>query len=84
MDVDPDSSHVLLTQDSLVCGPLESSDDGILDLVQVLHSLGDVHHSVRSGLVRSETPDFTCVVNVPGSEFVIFFCELLANNPGEE
>ena len=43
----------------LLGGPLESSDDRILDLVEVLHSLGAVDEDVGSGGVGAEAPDLT-------------------------
>ena len=43
----------------LLCCPLEASDDTVLDLVQVLHSLGAVAHDVGSGAVGAEAPDLT-------------------------
>ena len=43
----------------LLGGPLESSDDRILDLVEVLHSLGAVDEDVGAGGVGAEAPDLT-------------------------
>jgi hypothetical protein len=38
-------------------GPLEAGDDGVLDLVKILHSLGAVHQDVGAVRVGSEAPD---------------------------
>lgn len=59
IDVEPDSSQVLLRHDSLLGGPLESSHHRVLDLVQVLHSLGTVHQDVGTGTLGAEAPDLT-------------------------
>lgn len=49
----------------LLCGPLESSDNAVLDLVEVLHSLGAVHQQVGASALRTEAPDLTCLSGVP-------------------
>jgi hypothetical protein len=41
-DVEPDTSLVLLANDSLLGGPLEGGDARVLDLVEVLDSLGNI------------------------------------------
>ena len=41
----------------LLGGPLEAGDDGILDLVEVLDSLGAVDEDVGAGGVGAEAPD---------------------------
>merc|ERR1719365_585001 len=43
VDVEPDGSQVFVTHHPLLGGPLESSHNTVLDLVQVLHSLGAVN-----------------------------------------
>ena len=43
----------------LLGGPLESSHNGVLDLVEVLHSLGAVDEDVGAGGVGAEAPDLT-------------------------
>merc|ERR1711989_131603 len=43
IDVEPTVAHVLIAQAALLGGPLESSHNTVLDLVQVLHSLGAVN-----------------------------------------
>ncbi|GMT28562.1 hypothetical protein PFISCL1PPCAC_19859, partial [Pristionchus fissidentatus] len=52
VNIEADSSHVLVTQHSLLGGPLESSNNGILDLIKVLYSLGYINQKVGSGSVR--------------------------------
>jgi len=64
-NVETDSTHVLVTEDTLLGGPLESSDHGVLDLVQILHSLGGVNQKVGTGGVGTESPDLTGLVDVP-------------------
>ena len=82
VDVDPDPSHVLFAKHTLVGSPLESSDYRVLDLVQVLHSLGDISDNVRSSLVGTETPDLTGIVDVPGGNLVVLLGKLFTDNPG--
>merc|ERR550525_915971 len=44
VDVEPDCSQVFVTHHTLLCSPLETSHHTVLDLVQILHSLGAVNH----------------------------------------
>ena len=44
---------------TLLGGPLEASDDGVLDLVQVLNTLGAVDEEIWSGTLWAEAPDLT-------------------------
>merc|ERR1719430_149891 len=57
VDVESDGSQVFVTQHTLLGGPLEPGYNTVLDLVEVLHSLGAVNHQVGSIGVRSEAPD---------------------------
>ena len=41
----------------LLGGPLEAGDDAVLDLVEVLHSLGAVNHQVGAVGVGTEAPN---------------------------
>jgi len=41
----------------LLCGPLEASNDRVLDFIQVLNSLGAVNEDVRASGVGAEAPD---------------------------
>lgn len=59
IDVEPDTSQVLLSHDSLLGGPLEAGDHGVLDLVQVLHSLGTIDQDVGPSSLGTEAPDLT-------------------------
>ena len=45
-------------------GPLEAGNDGILDLVKILHSLGGVDEDVGPGALGTEAPDLTRFVHV--------------------
>merc|ERR1712123_329789 len=44
VQIETGGTHVLIAQDSLLRSPLESSNNGVLDLVKVLHSLSAVNH----------------------------------------
>jgi len=65
VEIKADSAHVLVAQNSLLGSPVETGLDGILDFVEELDSLGDVDDHVGTGLVRSEAPDLSAVVDVP-------------------
>jgi hypothetical protein len=56
-DVETNASHVLLAENTLLGGPLERSDHGILDFVEVLNSLGDIEHDVGAVGFGTESPD---------------------------
>lgn len=45
--------------------PLEASHNTILDLIKVLHSLGDIDQHVGTISVRPEAPDLSCFTDVP-------------------
>lgn len=64
-NVESDTSHVLLSHDSLLGGPLESSLAGVLDFVEVLDGLGLINEKVGAGGLRTEAPDLLCVVDIP-------------------
>lgn len=64
-DVDADTTHVLLSADTLLRCPLEGSNARVLDLVEVLHTLGDIDEQVGAGGVGAEAPDLTRIGDVP-------------------
>merc|ERR550539_1180182 len=55
--IEPDASHVLVTENSLFGGPLEASDTRVLDFVEILDSLGAVNEDVGASCLRAEAPD---------------------------
>lgn len=64
VDVEAHTTQVLLSHDSLLGGPLEASHDGVLDFIEVLDSLGAVHHEVGAGSFGTEAPDLTGLSDV--------------------
>lgn len=64
-DVEAASAHVLLGEDTLAGGPLEGSNAGILDFVQVGNSLGQINHKVSAVGIGTESPDLTGLLVVP-------------------
>ena len=64
-DIDLDATHALFSTDTLLGGPLEGGDTRILDLVQVLHTLGDVNQQIGTSSIRTKTPDLPGVGNIP-------------------
>mmetsp|Transcript_10545 Transcript_10545/g.29798 ORF Transcript_10545/g.29798 Transcript_10545/m.29798 type:complete len:859 (+) Transcript_10545:55-2631(+) len=65
LDLEGDTSHVLLGKRTVLGGPLQGGDDAILDLIQVLDSLGHINNHVWSSGVRSEAP------NLPGTNILV-------------
>lgn len=64
-DVEADRAHGLLSNRTLTTGPLETRDNGVLDFVQVLNSLGLVNQQVGTGTIRTESPDLTGISDIP-------------------
>ena len=64
-DVEADGTHGLLSNGALAGGPLESGDDGVLDFVQVLNSLGLVNQQVGTVGVGTEAPNLTGIGDIP-------------------
>merc|ERR1719414_1781794 len=64
-DVEPNASHVLLTQRSFLCGPLESTVDVLLDFDEILHALRLVNHYVSTLGLWAPTPDLPRCIFVP-------------------
>jgi len=65
LDVESASSHVLLSHDTLLGGPLEGSLDGVLDFIEVLDGLSHINEKVGSGGLWSEAPDLLGIIFVP-------------------
>jgi hypothetical protein len=63
--VESNSTHVFFADDTFLGGPLEGSDEAVLDFVQILHSLGHVNKQVGTGGLGSETPDLSGISNIP-------------------
>lgn len=58
-------SLCMLSSPYLLGCPLEASQHAVLDLIKVLHTLGNIHQQVRAGSVRSEAPDLPGLTNIP-------------------
>ena len=65
LDVESNTSHVLVGQDTLLGGPLEGGLNGVLDFVKVLDLLGDINDQVGAGGVGSEAPDLLGIIRIP-------------------
>jgi hypothetical protein len=52
-----DTTKTLLTHRALVTGPLEPTNDGILDLVKVSNARGLLNDDVRTDKIVTEAPD---------------------------
>ena len=64
-DVEAAGSHWLFSNWSFSRSPLEAGDDGILDFVQVLDSLGLINQQVGTVGIRTETPNLTGIGDIP-------------------
>lgn len=64
-DVESHTSHVFVTKDTLLGGPLEGGNYRFLDFVHVLDTLGDIDDHVGSSIVGSEAPDLGGVFLFP-------------------
>jgi hypothetical protein len=71
IEIEADSTHVLVAHNSFLGGPLEGGNAGILDFVQVLDSLGNIDEDVGASGFGAETPDLSGVGGVPS----VFFGE---------
>ena len=45
--------------------PLETSDNTVLDLIEILYCFSGIHDKIWARALRSETPDFSGLVDVP-------------------
>jgi len=68
-NVETNGTHVFITENTFLGGPLETSDARVLDFVQVLDSLGDINKEVGARGLGTETPNLTGVSDIP-SEFI--------------
>merc|ERR1711978_415639 len=66
IDVKSYSAHVFVTENTFFGGPLETSNNRVLDFIQVLNSLGGINNNVGSSSVGAETP------NLPSFSDVVF------------
>jgi hypothetical protein len=64
-DVEADRAHRLLGNRTFTSSPLETGNEGVLDFVQVLDSLGLVNEQVGTGGIRAESPDLTGIGDIP-------------------
>jgi len=65
LNVEADTSHVLLSHDTLLGGPLEGSLAGVHDFVQVLALLGGINEQVSTSGLWTEAPNLHGIIWVP-------------------
>lgn len=58
----------MFSQRALLSSPLEASDHTVLDLIQVLHNVGDVSEHAGASAIRSKAPDLV-FSNIPVTLF---------------
>ena len=64
-DVEADRAHGLLSDGTLARGPLETRDNGVLNLIEVLDGLGLVDKQVGALAIGTEGPDLTGIGDIP-------------------
>jgi hypothetical protein len=65
LNVEADTSHVLISQNTFLGGPLEGSFAGVLDFVHELALFGNIDKQVCTGGFRTEAPNLLSIVGVP-------------------
>lgn len=65
MNVDTDTTDVLVAHRTFLGGPVESSDNRVFDFVQVLNSLGNINEHVGTIAIGTEAPDLTGLTGIP-------------------
>lgn len=63
-DLVQDTALVLFAHETFARHPLETGDDRVFDLVQVLHTFGGIDDDVRAFAVWSKAPDFACQIGI--------------------
>jgi hypothetical protein len=77
VEVESDTSHVLVSHGGFLGGPLESRLHGFSDFVQVLNTLGDLDQHVGTGLFGTERPDLLGISLLPIELFLEEFGSFL-------
>ncbi len=70
LDVEADTSHVLISQSTFFGGPLEGGLTGILNFIHELALLGNINEQVGTSGLRTETPDLFGIIGVP-AKFIL-------------
>jgi len=65
LNVEADTSHVLVGQDTLLGGPLEGSLARVHDFVEELALLGGINKQVGASGLGAEAPNLHCIIGVP-------------------
>jgi len=77
IDVESDSSHVLVTKDTFLGSPLESSFVRILDFTQELDTLSGFNEEIWSIVIWSESPNLKSIRFFPVEFFDEDLCSFL-------
>jgi hypothetical protein len=65
LQVETDTSHILITHNTLFGGPLEGSFTRVLNFVHELALLGCINEQVGTSCLGTETPDLLGIVRIP-------------------
>ena len=63
--VEASTTHLFITERSTLSGPSETTDNGFLDLKQVVNTLGGINENVGASSFGSKSPDLTGFRDVP-------------------
>jgi len=64
-----DTTHVLFAKNTFLGGPLEGGSARVLDLIEVLDSLGGIAKNVGTSSFRTKAPEFTTFSGIPSVLF---------------
>jgi hypothetical protein len=76
LDVESDTSHVLISHNTFLGWPLESSLARVLDFVHELALFGNINKQVGTSGLRTEAPNLLCIIGVP----LVFVLENLVSD----
>jgi len=76
LNVEADTSHVLISQNTFLGGPLESSLARVLNFVHELALFGNINKQVGTSGLRTEAPNLLCIIGVP----LVFVLENLVSD----
>jgi len=65
LDVEADASHVLISHDTLLGGPLEGRLARVLDFIHKLTLSGGINKEISTSGLGTEAPNFLGIVGIP-------------------
>jgi len=65
MNIESNTSHVLLGHDSFFRSPLKGSLHRVLNFIQILNSLSHINQKIGTGSFWAEAPNLLSLIDVP-------------------